>query len=163
MRLLSWERRPGDAWKIEVLGVRVDRILGRRDPSPYMTRVTVGSLRIHWFHRGDEDPDPHDHPFDFWTMPLFRGYSEEVWPTSELDSDELLVKDIRMTRFVEPWRWHRRTADHVHRVVTDRPVLTIVWTEFTRDKNDWGFYVKDGSGRRRRKHWRTYLDEATDS
>src|SRR3546814_1271720 len=37
-----------------------------------------GQLLWHVFYRGDEDPDPHDHPWDFWTRPLFQGYYEEL-------------------------------------------------------------------------------------
>ena len=43
----------------------------------YMTRFWFGRLRFHIFHRGDADPDCHDHPWGFWTFPL-RSYVEEV-------------------------------------------------------------------------------------
>lgn len=45
--------------------------------TPYMTRYWFGRLRLHIFHRGDQDPDCHDHPWDFWTFPL-TSYVEEV-------------------------------------------------------------------------------------
>lgn len=50
------------------------------DGTPYMTRVWVGRLRLHIFHRPDHDPDCHDHPWDFWTFPIWppHGYVEEV-------------------------------------------------------------------------------------
>ncbi len=45
--------------------------------TPYMTRAWLKQLRLHIFHRGDADPDCHDHPWDFWTFPL-TSYVEEV-------------------------------------------------------------------------------------
>ena len=54
-------------------------IYGKEDEhaTPYMTRYWIGRLRLHIFHRGDQDPDCHDHPWDFWTFP-FTPYVEEV-------------------------------------------------------------------------------------
>ena len=54
-------------------------IYGKEDEhaTPYMTRYWIGRLRLHLFHRGDQDPDCHDHPWGFWTFP-FRSYVEEV-------------------------------------------------------------------------------------
>lgn len=56
-----------------------NRISGAMDGKEtiYMTRAWLGRLRFHIFHRGDQDPDCHDHPWGFWTFPL-RSYVEEV-------------------------------------------------------------------------------------
>lgn len=35
------------------------------------------SICLHYFHRPDEDPDCHDHPFHFFTLVLWGGYYEE--------------------------------------------------------------------------------------
>src|ERR1700721_599838 len=50
--------------------------------SPYLTRITLietrrFSIYLHWFHRSDAD-DLHDHPWDFTSMILWRGYAEET-------------------------------------------------------------------------------------
>lgn len=93
----------------------------------YMTRYRIGRLTLHIFHRGDADPDPHDHPWNFWTFPLqsyveevvdprlvkgmdtpFDGKQNMICPTSEV-----LVK----THLVKAFRLHYRSADHTHRVL----------------------------------------------
>ena len=51
----------------------------------YMTRYWIGRLRLHIFHRGDQDPDHHDHPWPFWTFPL-TSYVEEVVLYSSLEA-----------------------------------------------------------------------------
>jgi len=90
--------------------------------TPYMTRVWIGRLRLHVFHRGDNDPDHHDHPWDFWTFPL-TSYVEEV-----------AVPDIKGLSYMEAlfcgperYKLHRqivrafrlsyRPAIHCHRVL----------------------------------------------
>ncbi len=126
----------------------------------YMTRVHLtpmtrwGRLYLHIFHRGDADRDPHNHPFDFWTFPL-TSYWEMV-----MDYEgELTVNKVRR------WRWTKREATHVHRVVgpvtrfcqhTRREVygdgldelilgrrwfITLVWRGPTYRR--WGFWVHD--------------------
>lgn len=90
----------------------------------YMTRFWLGRLRFHLFHRGDADPDCHDHPWAFWTFPL-RSYVEEVlververrWPDFP---DEGAVERIyfeRELRIVRAFRLHYRPATHRHRVL----------------------------------------------
>src|SRR4051812_39357096 len=75
--------------------------------TPFLTRVRLGRLRMHVFHRGDADPDCHDHPWDFWTFPL-TSYVEEV----------VDLATLRMRRQVVPAaRWSYRPAEHTHRVL----------------------------------------------
>lgn len=78
--------------------------------TPYMTRIWIGRLRLHIFHRGDADPDCHDHPWDFWTFPL-TPYVEEVV--------DLVVgqEPVRRRQVVSAWRWTFRPATHCHRVL----------------------------------------------
>lgn len=93
----------------------------------YMTRVLLSpvirakQLYFHIFHREDLDRDPHDHPFPFWTLPLFQGYYEEVF-----DQKAKCFKTI----YVPPWRWSHRPATHTHRVVRTQtgcwPLMTLV-------------------------------------
>lgn len=125
------------------------------DGSPYMLRAWIGRLRLHVFYRGDHDPDPHDHPWGFWTFPL-TSYIEEVTlvdhPT-DLYPTELVT--------VAAWRLHYRPATYTHRVicrvprtvygpgpfstgVDRRKIVTLVWREKTSRK--WGFLKhRDGS------------------
>lgn len=90
----------------------------------YMTRMWIGRLRLHVFHRGDEDPDPHDHPWDFWTFPLVP-YVEEV--TSPFLADGIRQfgagregsgsAAFKSRQVVQAWRWNFRPATHTHRVI----------------------------------------------
>lgn len=122
------------------------------DGSPYLTRVIVGRLRFHVFHRGDIDPDPHDHPADFWTFPLVP-YVEQY-----------LTRDGRTgRRVVRAFRLHHRRAEFAHRVVgrwagteldaRGGGVATIVL--WGRKRREWGFHTRDGW-----IDWRTYVARA---
>lgn len=132
--------------------------------TPYLTRIYLspptpwGQLYLHVFHRGDEDKDPHDHPWDFRTFPL-RSYVEEVVHP---------VEGYTSRRVVEAGRWHRRPAWTIHRVlgfsdpgvvmpfqtqfddltkrmiedgaaVLRRRLYTVVWRK--RGVRKWGFWV----------------------
>ena len=119
-----------------------------------------GGLYLHLFFRGDEDPDPHDHPWDFWTFPL-QGYVEEI----------MNFNGKLYFNYVKPWRWTFRHASHVHRVLPWRyrwyPKINLVW--HGPEKQRWGFFVHPGSpyyylssslctrGAVRKVHWRDYI------
>ena len=94
---------------------------------PYMTRMWIGRLRFHLFHRGDKDPDCHDHPWAFWTFPL-RSYVEEVVdPISETihwaNPKTMKFESIKRVYFerrlvvVRAFRLHYRPATYAHRVL----------------------------------------------
>lgn len=127
--------------------------------SPYLTHLYLtpktrwGQLRLHVFHRGDADPDLHDHPSDFWTFP-FLSYVEEVV------EEPWTFHNDRVQKVVQAWRWHYRPAEYAHRVIGryrgwDRgfdkpgyvhepiaekgPVVTLIWWKPRR--RDWGFWV----------------------
>lgn len=148
------------------------------DDGPYMTRIWVGRLRLHVFHRGDADPDCHDHPWDFWTFPL-TSYVEEV-ACPELAGQRQSARPlgdapVLTERVVRAFRLHRRPAEHTHRVLgryyfsldpadlewlpepmhITRPgrIVTIVWRGGERRK--WGF-LKNRDGRWCWQPWRDY-------
>lgn len=90
---------------------------------PYMTRIWLGRLRLHIFHRGDLDEDCHDHPWGFWTFPL-TSYVEEVtnYTLAEKARErtvEIAVPKAKMTvKLVVPaFRLTYRPAIHCHRVL----------------------------------------------
>lgn len=78
--------------------------------TPYLTRVAWGPFFVHVFHRGDNDPDPHDHRRAFWTFPL-TSYVEAVVEPAPDQPNAYLVK-----RVVRAFRLYRREATHTHRV-----------------------------------------------
>lgn len=137
-----------------------------RDGKKYRTAIRLWGyrfhrLRIHFFHRGDLDPHPHDHPNDFWTFPL-RGYWEEVY---NIETGQRCVK------YVKPFRAHFRPAEYVHRVMGhdrwddsdmdtfyDGWFLTIVKEGPAR--RSWGFWVWDHNlSCARFVYWRKYVGQ----
>lgn len=107
-------------------------------------------LLLHTFYRGDEDPDPHDHPWDFWTLPLGRrGYYEEV-----MDNRGRIA-----VGWVPPRRWTHRRRSHRHRVLGPDYTYTsslqkvgqadkfpfstlIIRRQPSRQDGPWGFWVR---------------------
>lgn len=94
------------------------------DGGRYMTRLWFGRLRLHVFHRGDTDQDPHDHPWSFVTFP-FTSYVEEVTTKRpvrveadwiELCEEGTLGYECQRV-VVRAWRFHYRPATHCHRVL----------------------------------------------
>jgi hypothetical protein len=138
--------------------------------TPYMTRAWIGRLRLHIFYRGDNDPDPHDHPWDFWTFPL-TSYLEDV--TTQLRDavaegrPEPSPRYQKRLQLVCAWRWHYRHAEYCHRVIgraVERykddykilpgKIVTIVWIR-KRDRR-WGF-LKQRDGKWCWVHWKEYI------
>lgn len=132
-----------------------------RGNDTYLTRVYLtprtpwGQGLFHIFHRGDGDPDPHDHPWSFWTFP-FTTYEEEV--LEYVDGKLMLV-----VHRVEAWKWHHRKATHIHRVLgavhpfgyrLAPPFCTVIWT--TGYERPWGFWPKLAVGRTFIK-WKAYF------
>lgn len=114
----------------------VETLWGGDPRSPYMTRVTLGRLRLHLFHRGDADPDCHDHPADFITFPLVS-YVEQYLDASGAAQE----------RVVKAFRFHHRRAEFAHRVVgpvgdARGQIATIVW--WGRKRREWGFHTVRG-------------------
>lgn len=102
--------------------------------SPYLTRYTLidrpnWQLCLHVFHRSDAD-DLHDHPWNFWTLFLWRGYAEKL-------------KDGTYRRF-HPGQVVYRKAEHAHRVVlySGKPAVTLVL--MGKRVRDWGFFTSKG-------------------
>ena len=158
-----------------------DRFLGKHtifddagnSRTPYMTRMWIGRLRLHIFYRGDNDPDPHDHPWDFWTFPL-TSYVEEVTNPHVTGDDRGNPYVYR--RVVERFQLHYRRATHCHRVLgrwsgaltpvpmssdfkpapthTDGKIITLVWRG--KSERPWGF-LRDRDGKWCWTPWKEYV------
>jgi len=114
---------PFKGWRF---GVTHDLVLD--EGKPYLERwiIWLGvTLRVHKFHRGDDDRAFHDHPWWFVTIPL-RTYFEHV-PDDGL-------------RPVTSWRPHFRPADyrHIVQLADGKPVWTLIITGTK--SNEWGFW-----------------------
>ena len=97
------------------------------------------TLRLHRFHKSDDDRAFHDHPWWFVTFPL-AGYLEHVPGQGS------------PTR-IKPWRPHFRRAKHRHIVqLIDGPVWTAILTGAK--QNEWGFWEDDTF-----THHEQWLDE----
>lgn len=150
--------------------------------TPYMTRWWIGRLRLHIFYRGDNDPDPHDHPWGFWTFPL-TPYVEEVIEPHVADAGRrhtiarvFKPEWDRKLQVVPAFRWSYRQATHTHRVLgrfdpantkfdtktgevaeptwRTGKIVTIVWRG--PDERRWGF-LKYRDGRWCWTHWKEYV------
>lgn len=122
MRTFNW------VWQIRShrFGFTHDKVI--EDGETYLERWIIwfgGTLRLHKFHKGDDDRAFHDHPWWFITFPT-RSYLEQT-PTDAL-------------RRVSAWRPHFRPAHYRHIVtLTDeRPVWTLILTG--PKSKEWGFW-----------------------
>lgn len=128
-----------------------------------------GDLYIHKIARSDDDPDPHNHPWDFRTFVLKGGYTDESYSFTETRTISCVpelatdwvgkrgrhpehddVVKAGDTRF-RPWF-------HIHRVILpdENPAWTLVATSGYRSKANgdpsWCFVTED-----RKVPWREYL------
>lgn len=141
--------------------------------TPYLTRAWIGRLRLHILHRGDADPDPHDHPWNFWTFPLTSYVEEVVDPavTKAMAENDLYdghweggSRALTEFHVVGAFRLHHRPATHTHRVIaryswlkghaTDGKIVTIVWRG--KGSRKWGF-LRNRDGNWCWTPWREYV------
>lgn len=90
------------------------------DGRPYMTRYWFGRLRLHIFYQGDPGNDVHDHPWDFWTLPLNTSYLELVTTFARYGDEETgEIKTAVLSHYeiVPRWKFTFRKAVHLHRVI----------------------------------------------
>lgn len=123
-----------------------------------------GDLYLHHILRSDDDPDPHAHPWYFWTFILRGLYIDERW-----DWSGWYGRRERMRRLDEVMSFGKlrfRKALHMHRARipewSSRPVWTLVLTgpaTFAANGKDllWHF-VKE----REFVYWRKYIGLDTD-
>lgn len=108
------------------------------DGRPYLTRLHLVktpwfAVFLHWFHAADPQPDPHDHPVSFVSVPLRGGYVERRgWPSWDL------------RYYGRPWRrFNRVRATDIHRIVAVLPgTLTLVFSGPV--VREWGHHTPDG-------------------
>lgn len=102
-------------------------ITGHGADDVYLLRYRIGRLALHIFYRGDHDPDPHDHPHDFWTFPLTPYVEQVVTPAviSQLHTDRVyynptIIPPSERTSslvLVPAFKITKRDATHTHRVL----------------------------------------------
>lgn len=106
---------------------------------PYLCRYRL--FRCRWFKltlhhilRSDEDPDLHDHPWNFVSLVLWSGY-DEILPSRDPDGFEH-VRRVRAGDVV------RHRAADAHRLILVRPAWTLL--VMTGKKRHWGFHTRNG-------------------
>jgi len=107
---------------------------------PYLTRFIIFygkkiKIYFHKFHRSDA-VDLHDHPWNFVSIILWRGYMEEVPDGS--------APGYRKQKRVWPGMIIYRPAHHAHRVVllNEKPAYTLVFV--SKYVRQWGFFTSRG-------------------
>jgi hypothetical protein len=122
----------------------------------YVFQNKYFNVFIHIFLRSDRD-DMHDHPWNFGTYVIRKGYKEEV--INPEDPRVFIPTILVNVRDVCQNRWATRKAETLHRVKLyheftmaekDIAPMTVCITGPT--KRDWGF-VKDGKW----IFWKKYL------
>lgn len=143
-------------WKFLKLKVLPWQRVNGPDGKPYLTRIKLfpkmpwGQPYLHIFHAPDPGFAPHDHSYDFVTLPLGAWYEEEIWETSTGTSWHEVVM---------PWRIHRRRAEHTHRIVDAArwPFCTLFWQGPQR--RQWGHWCRNkGCESLRFVYWKNYIN-----
>jgi hypothetical protein len=110
---------------------------------PYLTRweflsSDIFAIYLHKFHRSDDNSSLHDHPWNFITIPLWRGYYDcQFNGGTDIKGNPTFLK-TRMWPLIPKYR----PATHVHYVeLIDNK---IAWTLIIRFKyiRWWGFWRK---------------------
>jgi hypothetical protein len=132
------------------------RRVGERTDN-YLSRWTLLQLFglqlcLHYFHRGDADEYPHDHPWSFWTLILSGGYFEILHRPRQVGNRYVFVEKAAVHRpgtvLFRPAHWPHRVLMHK----TRPPVWTLIVTGPV--KRRWGFQTLFGW-----VHWKRYLSD----
>lgn len=126
------------------------RIIGPKE-DPYLIRyiliqTPLFSIYVHKLVRSDYERALHDHPWDFISLILKNGYSEEVERFARFDTVDgsplHVPQPYRMIHKNKAGQLLFRKGEHRHRVIIEdlsKPGWTLVLTG--RRKRKWGFWV----------------------
>lgn len=104
----------------------------------YLRRLRIAqtpwfALYLHFIYLPDEDRDPHDHPFTFWSLVVCGGYTERVWHRGR----------VAATYTHRRGSVHRMPRDAAHTIThLTSPLVTLVFAG--PKKQAWGFYTDAG-------------------
>ena len=106
-------------WSRRVFGMPGDPYLARRR----IIQTPWFGIYVHQIYREDQDRDPHDHPWAFLTLILWRGYTERYWPDKHsLAMSSTRVRGPGSLRFIPLRGGHIITT--VHCPAPGKPVWT---------------------------------------
>jgi hypothetical protein len=100
------------------------------------------NLYLHWINEPDADRHPHDHPWRFWSLVLYGGYTERVHKA---------ISDTGRLHNCTRWSLHSMPIDQAHQITLVLPnTLTLILTG--RRRRVWRFWTEHG-----KVPWREYL------
>lgn len=108
----------------------------------WVLKTPWGSVRLHRILRADADPDMHDHPWNFWSLIVWGGYTERV-PNETAPGTKRQIFHTFML--------NRKKAQEPHLISS---VLPNTWTLVVtgRKVRHWGFWTPNAW-----IPWRTYV------
>lgn len=132
----------------------------------YLARIRVVQtpwfgILLHDIYEPDQDRDPHDHPWTFWSFVLRGGYIEQVFedtgmtePVLEYGLDSGLKRKVYPSKLFGRSRFslHRMNTDKAHQITNIQPnTRTLIFCGPRVRK--WGFWTPDGW-----VHWKDYIE-----
>lgn len=95
-----------------------------------------GRIYLHRFMRPDEDPDPHDHPWDSWIFILKGGYREKVYYDG--------TNKFKWYETHKAFSFRKMPAPTVHMI--QKLEAPRVWTLLfcSKKRRNWGFLTPEG-------------------
>lgn len=106
----------------------------------YLRRLRIvqtpyASVLLHFVYLPDTDPDPHDHPWNFWSFIVRGGYTEKI-VNPYLSIPRWVTKTHRMLSL------HRMSIALAHQITRTRPgTISLVFTGAR--QREWGFWRRD--------------------
>lgn len=114
----------------------------RQKDKVYLNRLRI--VATPWFgvfvHRimlPDNDRDPHDHPWNFWSFIIRGHYAEDVWEATNKVPTMATIKERKR------WSFHGMRMHSAHQIFEISSDLTTLVFTGPR-KRVWGFWTKDG-------------------
>lgn len=121
------------------------------DDELYMQRLLAEfgprrrSLRLHVIHREDTDNCLHDHPWAFWSVVLWGGYTEEIPAPDSTPEEAAAGYPRRVTLTVRPGTFRKMPFGYRHRItrLLKRVSVTLAYAGPIQAE-EWGFYTTTG-------------------
>lgn len=98
-----------------------------------IVQTPLFAIYIHWIYLPDTDRDPHDHPWNFWSLILRGGYTERLHKKS---GEQVLNAWYRGS-------FHKMSITHAHKITELIPGTVTMVVTGPRHRT-WGFWTEEG-------------------
>lgn len=123
-------------------GINMTMLIPCRSGEPYLFRRRL--IQTPWFgvylhdiFEPDAQPDPHDHPWTFWSFVLRGTYVEQLHHIPWVDHTQYRVQTWKR------WSLHKMNRETAHRITHATPGLkTLIFVG--KRQRDWGFFTSWG-------------------